>query len=204
MRTRFFAFLLSWLPLGCAGGAPAGEIAAAAGASGSTKAGTPNKGPQSRKGGSIESETPAANALLRIEFREDDYAESERSRDPFRSFTEVFNSQPGGGNSPQLHVAAKKYSLDELKLVGIVTRSHPPRAMFVDPSGKGHVVDHGDFLGKPEVVQGGTTTGSEIHWRVDRVRANDVVLIRENPANPDVPSATRVFTLRTALIENEE
>jgi type IV pilus assembly protein PilP len=132
-----------------------------------------------------------------VEFQETDFAETDRSRDPFRSFTDVFVEQAKSKVRSQVHVVAKNYALDELRLVGIVSRIHPPRAMFVDPSGKGHVVDHGDFLGKPEIVQGGTTTTDyEIHWRVDRVRESDVVLTREDPANPDVPSATRVFPLR--------
>jgi type IV pilus assembly protein PilP len=36
----------------------------------------------------------------------------------------------------------------------------------------------------------------EINWRVDRIRSSDIVLVREDPSNPDVPSATRVIPLR--------
>jgi type IV pilus assembly protein PilP len=31
---------------------------------------------------------------------------------------------------------------------------------------------------------------------VDRIRDTDIVLVREDPANPDVPTATRVIPLR--------
>ena len=43
---------------------------------------------------------------------------------------------------------------------------------------------------------GRTGASYEINWRVDRIRDGDIVLIREDPANPDVPSATRVIPLR--------
>jgi type IV pilus assembly protein PilP len=209
MRTLFAALLLSLLPLGCGVDAPAGKTAGSP--SGVARADAPHKGPKSRNGGPSEPETPAVGTATvpprvgfqTIEFQESDSTESELGRDPFRSFTEIFTSSLPGV-SPQLNVAAKKYSLDDLKLVGIVSRAHPPRAMFVDPSGKGHVVDHGDFLGKPETVQGGSTMEYAIHWRVDRVREADVVLIREDPANPDVPSATRVFQLRTEVPADDE
>jgi len=40
---------------------------------------------------------------------------------------------------------------------------------------------------------------------VDRVRAGDVVLVREDPKNPEIPSSTRVIALHpqadTASIE---
>jgi len=47
-------------------------------------------------------------------------------------------------------------------------------------------------------VQGAGASGTtyEINWRVDRIRPGDVVLVREDPSNPDVPSATRVIPLR--------
>ena len=49
----------------------------------------------------------------------------------------------------------------------------------------------------PAIESAGRTGASyEINWRVDRIRDGDIVLIREDPANPDVPSATRVIPLR--------
>jgi type IV pilus assembly protein PilP len=35
-----------------------------------------------------------------------------------------------------------------------------------------------------------------VNWRVDSIRDGDVVLVRSDPANPDVPTATRVIPLR--------
>ena len=74
------------------------------------------------------------------------------------------------------------------------------KAMLVDPTGKGFVIQRGQFVGRPDVVQGAGQAGGtyEINWRVDRIRPGDVVLVREDPSNPDVPSATRVRSLRSA------
>jgi type IV pilus assembly protein PilP len=69
--------------------------------------------------------------------------------------------------------------------------------MLVDPQGQGHVVHRGDFVGKAERVQAtNADTEFELNWRIDRIREGDLVLIREDPSNPDVPSATRVIALR--------
>jgi len=131
------------------------------------------------------------------EIRESDFAESERSRDPFRTYISSFVEEGATEVKSQRKVVLDQYPIDELKLVGIVTRIHPPRAMLVDPSGKGHVVKRGQFVGRAELVQAGGLAGSayEVNWRVDRIRPTDVVLIREDPKRPDVPSATRVIAL---------
>ncbi len=134
----------------------------------------------------------------KFEIVESEFTESERSRDPFRSFADVFKEETKGAAKSQREVVLSQFGIDELKLIGIVTRAEPARAMLVDPGGTGHVVHRGQFVGKADVVQAAGRTGAsyEINWRVDRIRAGDIVLIREDPANPDVPSATRVITLR--------
>jgi type IV pilus assembly protein PilP len=60
------------------------------------------------------------------------------------------------------------------------------------------VVQRGQFVGRSEVVQaaGSRSATYEINWRVDRIRDGDIVLVREDPANPDVPTATKVIPLR--------
>jgi type IV pilus assembly protein PilP len=97
----------------------------------------------------------------------------------------------------QRKIELSQYSLDELKLVAIVTGGDQSRAMFVDPSGKGTVVYKGSFVCRPEVVHIGGSNGPEyqLNWRVDRIRSGDVVLIREDPAQPAIPPATRVIPL---------
>jgi type IV pilus assembly protein PilP len=129
---------------------------------------------------------------------ESEFSESERSRDPFRSFLSIFKEQDKGATKSQREVVLSQFGIDELKLIGIVTRVEPAKAMLVDPDGTGHVVQRGQFVGKADIVQAAGRTGAsyEINWRVDRIRAGDIVLIREDPSNPDVPSATRVIPLR--------
>lgn len=134
----------------------------------------------------------------KIDFQEAEFSENEKSRDPFRTFAGMFVAEARGKVKSQREVMLEQYSVDELKLIGIVTGVDVPRAMLVDPTGKGHVVQRGQFLGRPEVVQENTSTGRayEINWRVDRIRDGDVVLVREDPQNRDVPSATKVIALR--------
>jgi type IV pilus assembly protein PilP len=132
-----------------------------------------------------------------VEFQEADFNETDRSRDPFRSFSKAFIEDEKSRIQSQRDVVLDQYAIDELRLVGIVTRIAPPRAMLVDPTGRGHVVRRGQFVGRAEIVQGGSSgTDYEINWRVERIRESDIVLVREDPKNPDVPSATRVIPLR--------
>ena len=126
-----------------------------------------------------------------------DFNESARTRDPFLSYAREFAEEAKKRVRSQREVVLDQYSLDELKLAGLVTGMRPPRAMLIDPTKKGHVVHEGQFVGRSEVVQGGATGADyEINWRIDRIRDTDIVLVREDPANPDVPSATRVIPLR--------
>jgi len=130
------------------------------------------------------------------EYTENDFVESDRNRDPFRSFmvqTQTVNREALN----QRKVELAQYSIDELKLVAIVLGSDRNRAMFLDPSGKGTVVYKGTFVCRSEVVHIGGSNGPEyqLNWRVDRIRDGDVVLIREDPAQPAIPPATRVIPL---------
>jgi type IV pilus assembly protein PilP len=130
------------------------------------------------------------------EYTENDFTESDHNRDPFRSF--LVQSQAVNKTAlNQRKIELAQYSIDELKLVAIVTGGDQARAMFVDPSGKGTVVYKGSFVCRPEVVHIGGTNGPEyqLNWRVDRIREADVVLIREDPAQPAIPPATRVIPL---------
>jgi type IV pilus assembly protein PilP len=130
--------------------------------------------------------------------QESEWAESERSRDPFRSFASIFVEEARSRVKSQREVVLEDFSLDELRLVGIVLGADPPVAMLVDPTGKGHTIRRGQFVGRPALVQVGHRGATyEVNWRVDRIRDGDVVFVREDPQNPDVPSATKVIQLRT-------
>ena len=193
MKAHFTLLLLPWLgALGCADDPPATPAAASA-----TPAAPGVPAPAVKPGPNPAELDPGP--APKIEIVEAEFTESERSRDPFRSFADIFKEESQGGAArSQREVVLSQFSIDELKLIGIVTRAEPAKAMLVDPGGMGHVVRRGQFVGRPDIVQAAGRTGAsyEINWRVDRIRDGDIVLIREDPANPDVPSATRVIPLR--------
>ncbi len=160
-------------------------------------------GPQGA-GNTVAAASPSASGTAdeeslsppKVEFQEEDFVETERSRDPFRSFNDLFVERPSDPTASKPAVILEDYALDELKLIGIITRIHPAKAMLVDPSGIGFVVHRNDLVGKAERVQSGAGNAEyEINWRVDRIRDADVVFVREDPSNPDVPSSTRVIQL---------
>jgi type IV pilus assembly protein PilP len=168
----------------------------------STPVSTPSPAPTAPRPAASASASALPTELKGVEYTESDFVESDRNRDPFRSY--LVQSQPVNKQMfNQRKIALSQYSLDELKLVAIVTGGDQARAMFVDPSGKGTVVYKGSFVCRPEVVHIGGSNGPEyqLNWRVDRIRAADVVLIREDPAQPAIPPATRVIPLHP---ENEK
>lgn len=132
------------------------------------------------------------------EFQERDFSETDQSRDPFRSFVQVFVEQAKTHTTLQRKVLVGRYALDELHLVGIVLGA-PSRALLTDPNGLGWVAKVGDFVGKSELVHAGGPTGTDVavNWRVDRIRDGDIVFIREDPSHPEIPPTTRVVALRT-------
>ena len=135
--------------------------------------------------------------VVKIEFTENDFVENDRSRDPFRSFAAGFVAAAKRPSANQRQVTVGEYAIDELKLVGIIMSGDYPRAMLVDPNGKGWTLKRGDYVGKADVVHVGGASGTDyqLNWRVDRVRAADLVLVREDPAQPGVPPATKVIPL---------
>jgi type IV pilus assembly protein PilP len=126
-----------------------------------------------------------------------DFSDANRMRDPFTSYAQEFAVEAKKRVKSQREVVLDQYALDELKLSALVTGIRPALAMLIDPQKTGHVVQEGQFVGRSEVVQGGVSGAEyEINWRVDRIRDTDIVFVREDPANPDVPTATRVIPLR--------
>lgn len=139
----------------------------------------------------------AEGAALPVrDFLEADFQETDRSRDPFRNFEHLFVQQARVQQPLQRKVLVDRYALDELRLVGLVSRGSP-RALLVDPTGVGWSAKVGDFVGKAEIVHSGGPTGTDVavNWRVDRVREADVVLVREDTSHPEIPPTTRVLAL---------
>lgn len=132
-----------------------------------------------------------------LEFQENAFVESDRSRDPFRNFAQYFVEEARGAVQSQREVVLEQYAIEDLRLAAIVQGIQPAKAMFIDPTGLGHFVSRGQYLGRAAVVQpiAGASAAYEVNWRIDRIRDGDVVLVRDDPSNPDVPSSTRVVPL---------
>lgn len=156
-----------------------------------------NTGSQAAPAGSAGASLPATQ-VVKTDYAESDFVESDRNRDPFRAYARIFAPESNKHiTKNQRQVIVDRYSVEELRLVALVTSGESPRAMVIDPSGRGWVLKRGDFLGRAEVVHVGGTNGTDyqLNWRVDRIRDGDLVLLREDPAQPGVPAATRVVAL---------
>ena len=155
----------------------------------------------------VASTALAPPPIARMDFAENDFVESDRNRDPFRTYVATFAPpERQRVTQNQRAVVLPQFSIDELRLVAIVTGGDYPRAMVVDPGGKGWVLKRGDFVGRPEVVHIGGANGADyqLNWRVEKVRDGDLVFLREDPAQPGIPPATRVVTLHPEQEQREK
>ncbi|MEO7091757.1 MAG: pilus assembly protein PilP [Polyangiales bacterium] len=132
-------------------------------------------------------------------FVEADFTESDSSRDPFHDFAKLFVPVAASANIPQYPVILDKFGIDQLKLVAIVQAGDGIRAMFVDPNGKGWVVTRGMHVGRGEMVRLGTgvTSTYPLYWKVDRIKPDSVVLVREDTLHPEVAPTFREIPLHT-------
>ena len=65
-------------------------------------------------------------------------------RDPFRSFVlDRLREQAGETKGP-----LEEYDLMQLQVAGLVWKAEKRRALVIDPSGQGYVVEEGDRIGK--------------------------------------------------------
>jgi type IV pilus assembly protein PilP len=165
--------------------------------------GAPSDGSASGGGGEVspEGELRDPNAPTKErELPEASFIETDENRDPFRSYLNVFSAQAipeaTATISPRPPVLLDDVSLDELRLIAIVSgEGGNPRAMVVDPAGKGWVVARGDYLGRGERVRlGPGQPEREINWRVVRVRPDRIILVREDPVQAG-PPVTRIIRL---------
>jgi type IV pilus assembly protein PilP len=169
-------------------------------ACGSSSSSGPAPAPAASQRGAAMAQDAAAPLppTQKTDYAENEFTESDRARDPFRSFAATMVDDKGKkSRGPEVPVVLGQYSIDELKLIGISTGGDFPRAMVTDPTSKGWVLKKGDYIGRPEVVHVGGANGADyqLNWRVDRIRDGDIVLTREDPAQPSAPPATRVIPL---------
>ncbi len=173
--------------------APRGVEGAGGGASQSAKAPAAAAEP-------AEEERPVEPGapLKQRELPESSFVETDENRDPCRSYVQVFavKSIPGDELMARPKVVLEERTIEELQLIAIVSgQGGNPRAMLVDPEGKGHIIRRGDHVGRGERIRIGPGQPERIiNWRVARVRPNRVILVRDNPVAM-APEVTRVMRL---------
>lgn len=101
---------------------------------------------------------------------EDEYGYNPNNkRDPFQSFLLSASSSPLIDNIPRTPL--QKYEVGQYILTGIIWGIDRPRALVEDPSGDGHVVEIGTYIGtkwgKVETIEKGVVTITEELQTVD-------------------------------------
>jgi type IV pilus assembly protein PilP len=148
--------------------------------------------------GTPEDDVGLGTPVKERELPEAAFIETDENRDPFRSYLKVFAAQaiPEPTLAPHPPVLLGEVSVDELRLIAIVSgEGGNPRAMVVDPAGKGWIVRRGDYIGRGEQVRlGPGQPEREINWRVVRVRPDRIILVREDPVQAG-PPVTRIMRL---------
>ena len=82
-------------------------------------------------------------------------------RDPFEVFAVTDTIRPDVPLTP-----LQRFSIDQLRLVGIIWGISNPRAMVEDPRGKGHVLKRGTLVGR--------------NWgKVSRIKQDEVIIAEE-------------------------
>lgn len=125
---------------------------------------------------------------------ERDFMDREGNRDPFHSFVLKVAEGTRRPGRRQRKVMLKRYALDELKLIAVITGQARPRAMFRDPKGLGVLVKRGDYISKSE-------------GRVKQILSDKVVVEIEQSAESKHSKSDRVIPLhlkgRQSLLQNE-
>ncbi len=83
----------------------------------------------------------------------------------------------------------EQFTLSQLTLIGVISETAVPKAMFVDSDGFGHVVKEGDRIGR----QGGIITD---------IRDNEVDIQEGGAENTQAPSSVRTLRLSDTEIRN--
>lgn len=212
------AIALSSLVAACGDDAPrasarglAGGTAAPSSRPGASAAPSAAASAAAGDGGVADASRPPALVV-----NDNDFNESDRTRDPFRNFARDF--VPVVRNQETIEetmIKLRQYGIDELRLVAVITGSANPYAMVVDSTGRGTIVRRGEYVGRPETIGGGTdgTVPHQAPWRLARIVAGrvrrdadnnlteipaEIVFEREDRLNPTAPRAERSLTLNPA------
>jgi len=136
---------------------------------------------------------PGKKAREALFYQDEDFVESPHRRDPFRAYTATFRAK--APEEMQRQVVMPGTAVEEMRLIALVTGTARPKAMLLDPAGVGHVVERGDYLGRPKLIQATGNVSMTINWRVDRIRENEVVLTQQDPADPSRVALTKILPL---------
>ena len=142
---------------------------------------------------------------------EADFTESDRARDPFRSFAHEFIPQGPSVQIDEHAIKLREYALETLQLVAVILGTDSPYAMVIDSTGRGTIIRRGEYVGRPETVAGGDgLMPHQVPWRVARIVGSrvsrddennltevpgEVVFEREDRLNPSGGRAERVLSL---------
>jgi hypothetical protein len=146
--------------------------------------------------GAVAAGAPAAPAVPRepVAYKDEDFAESIANRDPFKIYTTQYRADLPEGVQRRVYMPTT--AVEEMRLIAIVTGVPKPKAMLLDPVGVGHVVERGDYVGRPKVIQASGNVAMTLNWRVDRIRENEVVLTQEDATDPTRIAMTKIIPLR--------
>jgi type IV pilus assembly protein PilP len=140
-----------------------------------------------------------AHELATMVYKDEDFVASIRNRDPFQSYSVQFKAK--APDEMQRRVIMSTTAIEDMRLIAIVTGVAQPKAMLVDPSDVGHVVERGDYIGRPKVVQATGSVSMAINWRVDRIRDNEVVLTQQDPTDPTRAALTKIIALKDEVAQ---
>jgi hypothetical protein len=134
-------------------------------------------------------------------FKDEDFIESIRNRDPFVNYGAQVTATEAVVDITQRPVIMPTTSVESMHLIAIITGLPRPKAMLVDPGGVGHVVQRGDYIGRPKVMQAAGSVSMTLNWRVDRIRDNEVVLTQQDPSDPNRTALTKIIMLNEEVAQ---
>jgi type IV pilus assembly protein PilP len=151
-------------------------------------------GPASSGNKGVSSTAQVQQGLV---LKDDDFVESERHRDPFRSFSFAARAHTSEvAPDTQRLVIMPETAVEDMKLIAVISGLDRPKAMLIDLQRVGYVVQRGDYIGKPKVFQTAGSVAMTLNWRVDRIRENEVVLTRQDPSDLGRPPMSRIISMR--------
>lgn len=165
-----------------------------AAAKGGAKPAAAKKGAAAAPGADTAASAAPSAPREPVAYKDEDFVESITNRDPFKIYTTQYRADLPEGVQRRVYMPTT--AVEEMRLIAIVTGVPKPKAMLLDPVGVGHVVERGDYVGRPKVIQASGNVAMTLNWRVDRIRENEVVLTQEDATDPTRIAMTKIIPLR--------